>query len=127
MVLCQVSTDLRFRPHNLILYSFFLGPLKPPKKITLNATSSSTVQAKWQPNPSPLVEAYAVRYRRVDLGNAVKIDLVNASNLTVQLSGLKAFTRYGVALHTVTWCKNGSWSKESFVVTDGSGKRLTSD
>ena len=50
---------------------------------------------------------------------------VNATNTTVEIDGLSSSTNYSVKLHTVTWCKNGSWSKTVIVSTEEGGKDTT--
>ncbi|KAL9958730.1 hypothetical protein ACROYT_G035784 [Oculina patagonica] len=92
------------------------GPLASPRNITVNSTFS-TIRVKWLPNPSLLVEAYVIECAELPSGNTIRTELVNATNTTVEIDGLEASTNYSVRLHTVTWCKNGSWSKALIVST----------
>ena len=108
---------------SLLLSSYFLsGPLAPPRDITVNATSHSTIHVEWLPNPSPLVQAYVIQCTPLDSSSPTKTMQVNATNTTVEIDGLSSSTNYSVKLHTVTWCKNGSWSKAVIVSTEEGGK-----
>ncbi len=87
----------------------------------MNSTFS-TIQVKWLPNPSPLVEAYVIECAQLPSGKTIRTELVNATNTTIEIDGLESSTNYSIRLHTVTWCKNGSWSKAVIVTTKDGGK-----
>ena len=100
------------------------GPLAAPRRVKANMTDYSSARVKWSPNPSPLVLEYVIQFAPLDASISVIIVRVNSTETMVEIDGLTSSTNYSVQLHTVTLCKNGSWSKAVYVASKEGGKDI---
>ena len=100
------------------------GPLAAPRRVKANMTDYSSARVKWSPNPSPLVLEYVIQFAPLDASISVITVRVNSTETMVEIDGLTSSTNYSVQLHTVTLCKNGSWSKAVYVASKEGGKDI---
>ena len=100
------------------------GPLAAPRRVKANMTDYSSARVKWSPNPSPLVLEYVIQFAPLDASISVITVRVNSTEMMVEIDGLTSSTNYSVQLHTVTLCKNGSWSKAVYVASEEGGKDI---
>ena len=100
------------------------GPLAAPRHVKANMTDYSSARVKWSPNPSPFVLEYVIQFSPLDASISVITVRVNSTETMVEIDGLTSSTNYSVQLHTVTLCKNGSWSKAVYVASEEGGKDI---
>ena len=100
------------------------GPLAAPRHVKANMTDYSSARVKWSPNPSPFVLEYVIQFSPLDASISVITVRVNSTETMVEIDGLTSSTNYSVQLHTVTLCKNGSWSKAIYVASEEGGKDI---
>ena len=115
----EIATDIG---HVLLKYTLPPVPSAAPDHVAIPSDSSSSITVQWGSvncvDHNGEITGYSVQYREV---GSETIETVNVTGDTMmaEISGLKPFTNYSIALAAVNSAGTGDYSDPYIIITDG--------
>ena len=113
--------------HTLDVYAFMsTAPASPPINIVASSPSSTAINVRWEEVPSidrnGIIIVHEVCYQPLEtFSNTITKEVVNASELFLELTGLEEFLEYNISVRAYTSQGPGPFSDDITQMTQEDG------
>ena len=110
-------------PNNFCLFT--LVPDEPPVNITAKGIEPTVIKADWSPVPYETINGIGIGYKLAIFninGYKIRNYILNASTLSLEITGLEIWTNYSIKMASFTVVGDGPWSDLILEDTDEEGK-----